>query len=75
MNLSIFSCGIGFRILVVLFVVRGGWRASRVFGGMWSVTGEWYEFKLWSLLILDVYRVLSSVFILSLFVCNYVLLV
>ena len=56
-----FSCGIGFKILVVLFVVRGVWRASRVFGGMCRVTGEWSEFKLWSLLILDVYRLLSSV--------------
>ncbi len=47
---------------MVLFVVRGVWRASRVFGGICRVTGEWSEFKLWSLFMLDVYMVLSSVF-------------
>ena len=57
-----FSCGIGFSILFVLFVVGGVGRASRVFGGMCRVTGEWSEFRLWSLFMVDVYRVLSGVF-------------
>jgi hypothetical protein len=55
--------GIGFSILGGLFVVVGGHRAIRVFGGMCSVTGEWYEFRLWSLFMVDVYRVLLGVFI------------
>ena len=47
---------------MILFVIRVVWRASRVFGGMCRVTGEWSEFKLWSLFMLDVYVVLSGVF-------------
>ena len=58
-----FSWGIGFQILFVLFVVSGVCRASRMFAGMCRVTGEWSEFRLWSLFVLDVYRVLFGDFI------------
>jgi hypothetical protein len=40
LNLSIFVCGMGFSVLGVLAIVGGVQRASSVFGGMWSVTGE-----------------------------------
>ena len=50
-----FSCGRGFKILVVLFVVGGVWRANRVFVGMCRITGEWSEFRLWSLFVMDEY--------------------
>ena len=53
-----FSCGIGFRILTVVLGGGGVWRAIRVFGGMCRETGEWSEFRLWSLSVVDVYRVL-----------------
>ena len=33
LNFLMFSCGIGFRIFFCLFVVGGGWWASRAFGG------------------------------------------
>ena len=46
----------------MLFVVSGVWRASRVFGGMCKVTGEWSEFRVWSLFVMDVYRVLLGDF-------------
>ena len=36
-------------------------RASSVFGGMFSVTGEWSELRLWSLSVVEVYRVLLGV--------------
>ena len=51
-----FSSGIGFRILMVLFCVRGSWRANRVFGGICSVTGAWSEFRLWLLSVVEVYK-------------------
>ena len=60
LNFSMFSCGMGFRILVVLFVIGMG-LASKVFGGMYNVTGEWSELRLWSLSVVDMYKVLSGV--------------
>ena len=60
---SMFSCGMGFKILSALLVVGGVWRASRMFGGMCSVTGEWSEFRLCSLFVVDVYRELLGVLI------------
>lgn len=53
-----FSCGMGFRVLVVLFGVGVVWRASKVFGGICTVIGEWSEFRMWSLFVVDVYRVM-----------------
>ena len=53
-----FSSGMGFRILVVFCGVEGVWQANRVFAGMSRETGEWSEFRLWSLFVVDVYRVL-----------------
>ena len=50
-----FSSGIGFRILMVLFCVRGSWWANKVFGGMCNVTGAWSEFRLWLLYVVEVY--------------------
>ena len=61
LNFSIFICGMGFKILRGLFIVGGVCRASSVFGGMCSVTGEWYELRLWSLFVVDVYRLLLGV--------------
>ena len=46
LNFSIFSCGIGFKVLGGLSVVSGRHRASNVFDGMCSVTGEWSELRL-----------------------------
>ena len=40
LNFSIFSCGMGFRILVGLSVIVGMYRAISVFCGMCSDTGE-----------------------------------
>ena len=51
----------GFKILGGLTVVGGRQRASGVFGGMCSVTGEWSELRLWSLFVVDVYRLLLGV--------------
>jgi hypothetical protein len=61
LNFSIFVRGMGFRILGGLSVVGGSHRASSVFGGMCSVTGEWSELRLWALFVVDVYRVLLGV--------------
>jgi hypothetical protein len=61
LNLSILSCGIGFRIRGGLTAVVGGGRASNVFGGICSVIGEWSEFKEWSLFVVDVYKELLGV--------------
>ena len=58
-----FSCGVGFRILNVLLVVGVVWRANRLLGGMCRVTGEWSEFRLCSLFVVDVYRALFGVLI------------
>ena len=44
-----------------LFVVGGVHRASSVFGGICSITGEWSELRLWSLFVVDVYRALLGV--------------
>ena len=46
LNFSIFAWGMGFSILGVLSVAGGMQRAIKVLGGMWSVTGEWSEFRL-----------------------------
>ena len=61
LKVSIFSCGMGFSILsgLSIGVVL---RASRVFGGICRVTGEWSEFKLWLLFMVDVYSALLGVF-------------
>ena len=61
LNFSIFVCGIGFRILGGLSIFGGGHRASSVFGGMCSVTGEWSELRLWVLFVVDVYKMLLGV--------------
>ena len=53
-----FSSGMGFRILVVGCGVVVVWRANRVFTSMSRETGEWSELRLWSLFVVDVYRVL-----------------
>ena len=53
-----FSSGMGFKILAVFCVVDVVCRANKVFIGMCRETGEWSEFKLWSLFVVDVYRVL-----------------
>ena len=60
LSFSIFSYGMGFSILVVLFLIGMG-LASKVFVGMYNVTGEWSELRLWSLSVVDVYKVLSGV--------------
>ena len=56
LKVSIFSCGMGFNIVGV------GVRANSMFGGMCRVTGEWSEFRLWSLFMVDVYSALLGVF-------------
>ena len=54
LNVSMFSCGMGFSILGGLSIVGGVQRVNSVFGGMCSVIGEWSEFRLWSLFMVDV---------------------
>ena len=61
LHFSMFTCGIGFNILGGLSVVGGIQRASSVFGGICSVTGEWSELRLWSLFVIEVYRALLGV--------------
>ena len=61
LNFSMFVWGMGFRSLGGLSVVGGRHRASSVFGGMCSVTGEWSELRLWALFVVDVYTVLLGV--------------
>ena len=46
LSLSMFSFGMGFRILGGWFVFCCVGRASSVLGGICSVTGEWSEFRL-----------------------------
>lgn len=60
LNFSMFSCGMGFIILVVLFVIGMG-RANKVFVGICNITGEWSELRLWSVSVVDVYSVLFDV--------------
>ena len=60
LNFSIFSSRMGFRILSVFFIGVGVGRANSMFGGICSVISEWSEFRLWSLLVVDVYRVSSG---------------
>ena len=46
LNCSMFSFGMGFRILGgSLLICDGVCLASSVFGGICSVTGEWSEFR------------------------------
>ena len=61
LNWSMFACGIGFNILGGLSSVGVGLRAINVFGGICSVTGEWSELRLWSLFVVEVYKVLLGV--------------
>ena len=61
LNISIFACGMEFSSLGGFSVVGGIQRASSVFGSIYSVTGEWYEFRLWSLFVVDEYRALLVV--------------
>lgn len=58
LNFSIFSCWMGFKILIVLFDNDVDLRANKVFGGMCRVIGEWSKLRLWSLFVVDVYRAL-----------------
>lgn len=53
LNFLIFTCGIGFKILGDLSVVGGIQWASSVFGSICSGTGEWSEFRLWELFVVD----------------------
>ena len=46
LSFSMFSCGMGFRILGCLFIFGCVGRASNVLGGICSVTGKWSEFRL-----------------------------
>jgi hypothetical protein len=62
LKVLIFLCGMGFNILGGLSIVGVILRASSVLGGMCRVTGEWSEFKLWSLFVVDVYSALLGVF-------------
>ena len=61
LKVSIFSCGMGFNILGGLSSVGVILQAINVFGGMCRVTGEWSEFRLWSLFVVDVYSALLGV--------------
>ena len=61
LNFSMFASGMGFRILVVCFFGIGMGRATSMFGGMCRGTGEWSELRLWSLSVVDVYRLLFGV--------------
>ena len=62
LNCSMFSGGIGFNILEGLSVVVGRLRAINVLCGIFRVTGEWSELRLWSLFVVEVYKVLLGVF-------------
>lgn len=39
----------------------GGGRAISVLGGIWRVTGEWLELRVWLLSVVEVYRALLGV--------------
>ena len=45
----------GFIILVVQVVGGGGCLASNLFGGICKIIGRWYEFRLGSKSVVDVY--------------------
>ena len=61
LKFSIFACGIGFKMLGGLSVIVGIYRAI-TYIGICNVTGEWSELRLWSLFVVDVYKVLLVVF-------------
>ena len=63
LNFSMLICGMGLSILMGLSVIGGIHRASSVFGGICSVTGEWSELRLWALFVVDVYKALLGVLI------------
>ena len=63
LKFSMLACGMGLSILGGLSVIGDITRASSVFGGICSITGEWSELRLWSLFIVDVYRALLCVLI------------
>ena len=44
-------------ILGGLSIIGGIHLARSVFGGIWSASGEWSEFRLWSIFVVDVYNV------------------
>ena len=54
LNFLMFSCGMGFSILGGLSSIGIIQRAIMVFDGMCSVIGEWSEFRLWSLFVVEV---------------------
>lgn len=56
-----FSCGIGFRILGGVGVGGIGVPDISVFGGMWSVVGEWSELRLWYVSVVEEKSVVSGV--------------
>ena len=51
------SCGTGLRILGGLHVVSCMGRPSSVFGGICSMAGKWFELRIQSLHVVDVYKV------------------
>ena len=61
LNFSMFASGMGLSSLAVCCFGIGVGLASSTLGGMCRVTGEWYELRLWSLSVVDVYRLLFGV--------------
>jgi len=57
------SSEIRFNILGVLSILPIIGHAISVFGGMCSITSEWFEFRLWLWFVVDVYRELLCVLI------------
>ena len=56
-----FASGMAFRSVIVCCFGIGVGRATSMFGGMCRVTGEWSKLRLWSLSVVDVYRLLFGV--------------
>ena len=63
LNFSMLAWGMGLSIRGGLSVIVGISRASNVFGGICSVTGEWSELRLWAVSVVDVYSALLGVLI------------
>ena len=63
LNLSRFSCGMGFIIMVIWGGEGCVTRAIRVLGGISRIIGKWSEFRFCSCSVLDVYVVACCVFV------------
>ena len=52
-----FSCGMEFIILFVLYIMSGNCQAINMFGGICRKIGRWIEFRFYSMSVMDMYGV------------------